>query len=144
MKQKISEFLFDIAQTFPIYRSGSIETVIEDVRTYLVGYLYDKEIDFSRAKKLIFDKHEKTTFPTPHELLDALMKSEIVHVKSSEDYEKVVVLTLPNGYKYVFTLCNTGKTLDEIKEECTHKYGECKFKTYPKGTVLIGDKVVLP
>ena len=49
MKQRMGEFLVDIAQIFPIPRGRNAERVIEETRTYLIGYCYNKIIDFDRT-----------------------------------------------------------------------------------------------
>lgn len=143
MKQKVSEFLFDIAQTYPV-RGGNPDVVLEDTRTYLVGYLYNKDIDFVQAKKLIFDNYDSKTFPTPKVILSYLNQCEIKKYEHCEDEGGLVVITLPNGITYDFTVSGIGRPLDDITNEIHEKYGKCDIKTYPKGTVRIGNTFVLP
>jgi hypothetical protein len=57
----------------------------------------------------------------------------------------LVVITLPNGVRYDFTVSGIGRPIENIKEEIKNKYGKYpEIKTYPKGTVIIGDKVFTP
>lgn len=143
MKQKISEFLFDIAQTYPV-RGGNPDVVLEDTRTYLVGYLYNKDIDFVQAKKLIFDNYDQKTFPTPKTLLGYLNQCEIKKYEHCADEGGLVVMTLPNGAIYSFEITGFGKPFEDIKKQAVAKYGNVQIKQYPKGSVLIGKKVILP
>ena len=54
------------------------------------------------------------------------------------------MVTLPNNKKYYFTARGIGRTLQSYKEEITLKYGDCQIETYPAGTVVIGNNIVLP
>lgn len=143
MKQKISEFLFELSQTYPI-RGGNPDVVLEDTRTYIVGYLYNKDIDFVQAKKLIFDNYDSKTFPTPKVILSYLNQCEIKKYEHCEDEGGLVVITLPNGAIYSFEITGFGKPIEDIKQQAIAKYGNVQIKTYPKGSVLIGKQVVLP
>ena len=144
MKQKIAAFLFDIAQTYPIRSGLNAEQVIEDTRTYLVGKCYNKKFDFDKAKSLLFDDYKQKSFPLPKEILAYLMQSEIKNYHECENEGSLIAITLPNGITYDFTVCGFGRPLENIKQEIQNKYGDCEIKTYPKGTVRIGNKFILP
>ena len=57
---------------------------------------------------------------------------------------RLVIATLPDGRMYSFEITTFGETLENIKKKMVHKYGNVQIKTYPKGTVLIGNKVFMP
>lgn len=57
---------------------------------------------------------------------------------------RLVVATLPDGRLYSFEITKFGDTFEEIKKKMVHKYGNVQIKTYPKGSVLIGEKVFMP
>lgn len=137
----ISEFLYDISQTYPVSRGVNAEKVLEDARTYLVGKLYKKVIDFDRAKTLIFDNYDKKTFPEPKVLLGYLNQCELKNYTTTGDDGSLVVMTLPNGVMYSFEIAPFGKSPEDLKKEITYKYGNVQVRTYPKGSVLIGKEV---
>ena len=142
MQEKIGDFLMDISQTYPIKTGINAERVLEDARTYLIGKLYKKEIDFIKAKNLLFDNYDKRTFPDPKTLYSYLAQCEIKNYHECESEGSLIVLTLPNGVKYQFTVTACGRSLGAIKDEIKEKYGAFpKIETYPAGTVIIGDKV---
>ena len=142
---QLGEFLIDISQTFPIRQGLNADKVIENARTYLVGKLYNKEIDYQKAKTLMFDEYEKKNgFPEPKILYHYLIQCEIKHYDECVNEGSLIAITLPNGVIYDFTVCGIGKPLGVIKDEISKKYGSCTVKMYPKGTVRIGNKFVLP
>lgn len=144
MKQKIAEFLFDIAQTYPIRSGLNAEQVFEDARTYLIGKCYNKDFDFNKAKSLLFDDYKQKSFPLPKEILTYLMQAEIKNYHECENEGSLIAITLPNGITYDFTVSGIGRPLGVIKNEIHEKYGQCEIKTYPKGTVRIGNSFILP
>lgn len=144
MKQKIGDFLIDIAQTYPIRSGLNAEQVIEDARTYLIGKCFKKELDFNKAKNLLFDEYKLKTFPLPKEILGFMLRAEIKNYHECENEGALIVITLPNGLKYDFTVSGIGRHIETIKEEILKKYSDCDIKTYPKGTVRIGNKFILP
>lgn len=142
MKQKLGEFLYELSQTYPM-RGGNPDVVLEDTRTYLVGYLYNKDIDFVQAKKLIFDNYESKTFPTPKVILGYLNQCEIKKYEHCADEGGLVVMTLPNGAMYSFIISGFGRSIESIKKKVIDKYGNVDIQIYPKGSILIGKTVVL-
>ena len=145
MKEKIGDFLMDISQTYPIRQGISAERVLEDARTYLIGKLYNKEIDFQKAKTLMFDTYEKKKgFPEPRVLYNYLAQCEIKHYDISKDEGSLVLITLPTGIQYNFTVSGIGGSLGTIKQEIVDKYGDCKIEMFPKGTVIIGNQIIEP
>ena len=140
----IGQFLADISQTYPVTRGVDEEKVIENARVYLVGKFYNKEIDFQKAKNLIFDNYDKRTFPEPKVLYGYLSQCEVKNYHSTADDGNLVVITLPNNMMYAFEITSFGHTIDEIKSSIIKKYGNVQVKIYPKGSVLIGRKVFTP
>ena len=144
MKQRMGEFLVDIAQIFPIPRGRNAERVIEETRTYLIGYCYNKNIDFERTKKTIFDNYTGQYFPTPNLLLGYLLQNEIKSYDSCVNDGSLLLITLPNGQQYEFVVSSFDKPLSKIKEDIERKHGNCTIEAYPKGTVIIGGKIFTP
>jgi len=139
----IGEFLIDLSQTYPVTRGVNAEKVIEDARTYLVGKLYKKEIDFQKAKTLIFDNYDKHIFPEPKLLYHYLAQCEVKNYSESEGEGNLVVMTLPSGRKYTFTICGIGNSIYSIKESVKEKYGEyLKVEIYPAGAVMVGNEII--
>ena len=141
MKQKLGEFLFDISQTYPVSRGVNAEKVLEDARTYLIGKLFRKEIDYEKAKTLFFDNYDKRTFPEPKVLYEYLNQCEIRNYQTSSRDGELVVFRLPEGKVYSFTVSGIGKPLGFYKSDIERRFGKCKMETYPKGSVLIGTEV---
>ena len=140
----IGQFLADISQTYPVTRGVDEEKAIENARVYLVGKLYKKEIDFEKAKTLLFDNYDKRIFPEPKVLYGYLSQCEVKNYHTTADDGSLVVMTLPNGRIYSFELTSFGHTIEEIKGALIKKYGNVQVRTYPKGSVLIGRDVVTP
>lgn len=61
-----------------------------------------------------------------------------------DDTGCLVVVTLPNGTMYPFEITSFGDSLETIKKTIVSKYGNVQIRIYPKGSVLIGKKVILP
>lgn len=129
----------DISQTYPVTRGVNAEKVIEDARTYLVGKFYNKELDFKKAKTLIFDNYDKRTFPEPKVLYSYLSQCEVKHYNEAQDEGALIVVIYANGMKHAFTVCSEGVSLKQLKE----KNPDCVVEKYPPGSVLIGKKVFI-
>lgn len=142
---QLGDFLVDISQTFPIRQGLNADKVIENARTYLVGKLYNKDIDYQKAKTLIFDDYDKKNgFPEPKVFYHYLSQCIIKHYDDCVDEGSLIAITLPNGRIYDFTVCGFGKPIDLIKDEINKKFGNCTVRKYPKGTVRIGNDFILP
>lgn len=144
MKQKMGDFLMDISQTYPVLKGVNAEKVIEDTRTYLIGKFYNKEIDFDKAKTLLFDEYEKRIFPEPKTLYHYLSQCVINHYFVPEDNGCLVVMKLPQGRIYSFEVTSFGIPLEEIKKDAARRFGNAQISIYPKGSVLIDEEVITP
>jgi hypothetical protein len=93
----------------------------------------------------MFDTYEKKKgFPEPRVLYNYLAQCEIKHYDISKDEGSLVLITLPTGIQYNFTVSGIGRSLGTIKQEIVDKYGDCKIEMFPKGTVIIGNQIIEP
>ena len=144
MKKMINKFLFEVMQEFPITDSSAAEEVINRFAKLIVEKLGDKEIDFEKAKYLLFTQYERRNYPSFPELLSYLKKAVIQKETPETESGSWYLLTLPNGKKYSFYPCSFSKTVEEYKEEWTKKFGEFTLQKCPPDSVLIGDKLFIP
>lgn len=104
------------------------------------GYYYD----YSKILRLAQLNHKTKQFPTLKELLPWMEEAKYRSYNATVDEGKVIVITLDDGRKYDFVVAGMGKSLKSLKDELYKKYLNFKVDIYPKGTVIIGDKIFLP
>jgi len=143
MRQKIIRFLSDLAATYRI-SDENYERVINDTTDYLMRNLPNYEIDFSKVKDAVFDKYrpKSKVFPEPYFLKDCLPYGKVWSYRASQEEGCLVVIEIPNKTIYSFEVCGTGKNIEDIKKEIAKNHGNSKVTIYPKGSVLIGNKVI--
>lgn len=144
---RLFEFLRDLEAFYPLNESE--EKVNKRLSSYvdiLEGEIIKsgKNYDYSKVLKYIQMNYRYKTFPSLPDILDFMKVGEVYEVVECENEGDLVVITLPNGYMYSFTVHGTGQPLTEIIEKCKRAYGDCSIKQYPKGSVLIGKEVFLP
>ncbi|MCM1003608.1 MAG: hypothetical protein NC408_04630 [Candidatus Gastranaerophilales bacterium] len=103
-----------------------------------------KEYDFKKIIQYLVRNYKYKTFPPMPEILDALPFGEIYRYSKCANEGSLLVVTLPTGYQYEFTVSSIGKPLKQLEDDIKRKFGECTYQLYPKGTVIIGGKVYLP
>ncbi len=145
-KENLHKFLVDVSQIFPVQASRNKERVWEIASKYLWEGIYKKEINYDIALNWIIVNHKKNTyFPEITFIAEALKYAEIKPFhRECADEGLLLVVTLTSGYQYKFTVSSIGKPIDVIKSSIKQKFGDCTYKFYPKGTVIIGNNVFMP
>jgi len=141
MIKEIKIFLYHIMQTYPVYAGNDEKKVINDTAKYILKNLDGKNVDFEKAKNLLFAKYERKSFPTPSELMNFLNKSVIVETNPEINDGTWYLLTLPSGTKYAFTPAPFGKTCEELEEEFKKNYNDFTFEKFDDNTAIIGNKL---
>ena len=145
---KIWEFLEELAFFYPPNikdedKKRLYSSYVENLEGIVISNKC--EYDWKKVLQAIQRTYTFSKFPPLAEIIKVL--PECVKVKpyqESEDEGALVVITMPNGVMYDFTITGFGKPLSQIKSEIVEKYGNVQVKTYPKGSVLIGKQVILP
>lgn len=103
------------------------------------------EYDWKKVLQAIQKTYTYSKFPPLADIIKCLPEGKIYKTYTPcKDEGSLIVLTLPDERKYYFTASAIGRALDKVKEEITLKYGDCHVEMYPKGTVVIGNSIVLP
>lgn len=103
------------------------------------------EYDWKKVLQAIQKTYTYSKFPPLADIIKCLPEAKVIKsYVPSKDEGNLIVLTLSGGKKYYFTSSAIGRSLDKVKEEITLKYGDCQVEKYPKGTVVIGNNIVLP
>lgn len=146
---QIWEFLRELAIFFPL--SGSEERQNKIFDSYAENLVdittCDKKYDYDWKKVLQIIQRTYTyqRFPSLADIINCLPEARIYKPYQESEYDgRLVVITLPNGYKYSFTTHGTGKPIHQIQESLKDKYGTIKTEIFPKGSVLIGNTVIKP
>ena len=141
MRDRIKDFLVRLNSLFPI-EGSRFEPVCETYTDILLEKCLKKEYDFKKLLSRIAQEWKFTKFPTAKFILECLPYSEVVHYSDIPvNKGGLLVLTLPCGYTYEFTISAFGQPLDEVKKTCQKRYGDCELKFYPEGTVIIGEQI---
>ena len=144
MREQIKDFLVKLNSIFPL-ECKRIEPVFETYTDIILGRCLNKEYDFKKLLSLIAQNYKYTTFPNARFILEQLPYAEIVHYEApvaNKDF--LIVLKLPKGVVYCFTVADTGRSVKELKADYMKKYGDCEIKMYPKGTLLVGNEIIEP
>jgi hypothetical protein len=143
----IYEFLDKLNKFFP---SNDKEDVFQErVNEYskeILGIANGKnvEYDYDKIFSHILKNYRYKTFPTLADIINVLDEGIIQKTQECIDAGKVIVVTLPNGYKYDFVISSSGRPKSEVLAKLQQRYGVCKVDIYPEGTCLIGNQVVTP
>lgn len=144
MRKQLEDFLINITDFYPISSNKNFDNVIAQSLDYLLQFCCGKEIDFKKARNYVFENYKFKGFPDLAILKESLLNAEIIKQKYCKDEGGLVVVTFPTGKIFTFEISPLGKPLEEIKKQVIAKYGNVQIKTYPKGTVMIGNTIVLP
>lgn len=144
---RIMEFLQQLEDIFPI-------GVAEEKKNKRFSLYIDviegeiqkngKEYNLLKVLHYLIKTHQYKSFPAIADIIKALPIGEITQYQQCKNDGDLLVVTLPNGYKYEFTVSAIGKSIKELKNSIQRKYGTCEYSFYPKKTVIIGDKVFYP
>lgn len=144
MRKQLEDFLIDLAEIYPLERTKNFDKVIGHYTDYLLQFCIGKEIDFKKVKFAIFDRNKTNKFPDLYTIRECLFLGEVTQYQQCKNEGDLLVVTLPNGYQYEFTVSAIGKSIKEIQSSIKRRYNNCTFQFYPKGTVIIGDKIFVP
>lgn len=145
---KIWDFLGELALFYPLKKEGEAR---EKLFSYYVENLEGicitkkEEYDWRKILMAIQRGYKKRDYPLLADIINFLPEGKIEkQYQACRGEGSLIVITLPTGQKYSFTVCGYGRSKDAIVEEIRTKYGACDISTYPKGSVLIGNTVVEP
>lgn len=144
MRKQLEDFLISITDFYPIASSKNFDNVIAQSLDYLLQFCYNKEIDFKKARDYIFEHYKFKGYPDMPLLKESILSSEIKKIDTCKNEGCLVVIRTGGNHIYAFEISATGRSLEDIKKDATARFGNVKVETYPKGSVLIGDKVILP
>jgi hypothetical protein len=99
-----------------------------------------KRYDYDKILKHIQKTYRYKTFPSLPDLLDFLNVGEVRESVNCKDEGCLVVIRAEN-HIYSFEIAPFGRKLDDIKYDAGKRFANAKVEIYPKGSVLIGDKV---
>lgn len=143
-KADLHKFLTDVSQIFPVQSTRNKERVWELTSNHLWGQIFNKEINYDIALSWLIDNHKNSYFPDI-KLIGESLHNAIVKpfYRECVDEGSLLVVTLASGFTYEFTVSGIGKSINDLKGDIKRKFGDCTYKFYPKGTVIIGGKVFM-
>mgnify|MGYP007037000917 CR=1 FL=1 len=144
MRKQLENFLIDISEIYPIPTKLHYEKVIEQYTDYLHEFCFNKQIDFKKAKHYIYEHYQYRNYPDMQTIKDSLYTAEVTQYQQCVDEGALLVVTLPSGYKYRFTVSALGRKKETIEKDILRRFGECKYQFYPKGTIISGETVFTP
>ncbi len=144
---RIFDFLRQLAEYFPLNETeDKINNRFKLYSEIIEGEIQKtgKEYDFKKVIHYLVKNYKYKTFPSMPDILDALPFGEVYRYSKCVNEGSLLIVTLPTGYQYEFTISSIGKPIKQLEADIKRKFGECTYQIYPKGTVIIGDKVFLP
>ena len=146
---QIWEFIRELSFFFPLsgteeHKNRIFDSYVENLEGIAISNKCD--YDWKKVLQAIQRTYTYQKFPSLADVIKCLPEGRIEKpYEACEGEGALVVITLPNGVKYDFTVSGMGRSLGVIKEEIKNKYGALpKIETYPIGTVIIGDKIFQP
>lgn len=145
---QIWEFVRELAFFFPLsgtdeHKNRIFDSYVENLEGICISNKC--EYDWKKVLQTIQRTYTYQKFPPLADIIKVLPECKIFKpYQECENEGALIVITLPNGMKYDFTVSGIGRHIETIKEEILKKHGDCDIKTYPKGTVIIGDKIFTP
>jgi hypothetical protein len=144
LKDELGMFLVEISKMFPVDNKRDYDNIIKQTIEYLWDYCKGKDINLTNAKRYVYDNYTYKSFPEPSFLKDAIMKNVVIKSTTVKNCG-LLLLRLPDGYVYDFTMTDFGTSLEELQNKAKDKYGEgVKVKLFPKGSEYVNGKVWLP
>lgn len=145
-KMQINKFLSDLELFYPY--KGTEENKIKIFETYqenLEGICISNKCDYDWKKILMAIQrgYKKRDFPLLADIINFMPEGKKEEeYKPCKDEGSLIVVTLPNGTIYPFTVAGIGRNQETIFNEIKNKFGTCDIKTYPLNYQIIGTKVV--
>lgn len=141
---RLMDFLQQLEAMFPLKESDEkkqrVFSLYVDV---LEGEVVksNKEYDFQKILHHLIRTHKYKSFPSVADIIEAMPMGEVTQYQQCKDDDALLVVTLPSGYQYRFTVSAIGKDKKAIEQDVERRYGQCEWQIYPQGAVIIGDKV---
>lgn len=143
----IFEFLQELASFFPLDEKEDMIRKRISIYTEILKAEVTKsksEYDFRKVIQWFLSNYKYKSFPNMATILEALPNGEISKISERcKDEGALLVVTLSSGYTYEFTVSHIGKSIDVLKASIKQKFGDCTYKFYPKGTVILDGKVYM-
>lgn len=143
MREQLENFLMDLSDIYPIPDTRNFDKIIGQYCDYLIQFCTNKQIDFTKVKNTIFDQYKFKGFPDMPFIKECLKTGEIQRYIASKDEGCLVVIRAEN-HIYAFEVAACGKNIEDIKKDASARFENSKIEIYPKGSVLIGEKVITP
>lgn len=145
---QIWEFVRELAFFFPLsgtdeHKNRIFDSYVENLEGICVNN--KSEYDWKKVLQTIQRTYTYQKFPPLADIIKVLPECKIFKpYQECENEGSIIAITLSTGITYDFTVSGIGRPLESIKQEIKNRYGDCEIKTYPKGTVRIGNTFVLP
>lgn len=143
MRKQLEDFLIDLSEVYPISESRNFDKIIGQYCDYLLQFCINKEIDFKKVRNKIFDTYKFKGFPDMPLIRDCLKAGEISKYINCKDEGCLVVIRAENNI-YSIEVAPFGRPIEDIKADAGKRFSNSKVEIYPRGSVLIGDKVITP
>lgn len=143
----IFEFLQELESFFPL---NEPEEMVKKRISFYADILKsemaknNKDYNYRKITQWFLKNYKYKTFPSLANIIEALPNGEVEKYVPSSDEGSLLVVTLASGFTYEFTVSGIGKSINDLKADIKRKFGDCTYKFYPKGTVIIGGKVFMP
>ena len=137
---QIWEFVRELAFFFPLsgteeHKNKIFDSYVENLEGICITNKC--EYDWKKVLQTIQRTYTYSKFPPLADIIKCLPKGRIYKpYKECVDEGSLIVITLPDGRIYNFTVSGIGRPLSTIKDEILKKHGPCEVKTYPKGSVM--------
>lgn len=144
MRSQLEDFLVELSEMYPIEKGRNFDKVISETVDYLLPVCYNKQIDFGRVKRAVFDEYKYKTFPEPKFLKDVIPRGFVSAIFSNEFAGGLVLLRLPNGYVYQFII-DGDFSIERFSKKAIEKHGiGTRVKVFHKGTEFVNGKIYRP
>lgn len=141
-KTELKLFLEDLSIFLPVSTTRNKEDVIDKYSDFILEDCCKKDYKFSKIKKWILDNYKKSNFPEVAFIKEAMQYGEIKNYEVCKDEGKLIVVTLPNGRRYEFTVCGfASHDLNYYEKNIKKKFGQATVEIYPKEAQFVGDEL---
>lgn len=107
----------------------------------------DEEYDYNELMRIVGREFKYKYTPSTSWLIEQRERCRIekkIENETPVNEGEVIIMKLPSGMMYSFTVTGYGKHLTEIEGRLKGQYGECVVTRHPKGTTLIGTRIFEP
>ena len=145
---QIWEFVRELAFFFPLsgtdeHKNKVFDSYVENLEGICITNKC--EYDWKKVLQAIQKTYTYSKFPPLADIIKCLPEGKMFKpYQECKDEGSLVLITLPTGIQYNFIVSGIGRSLSTIKQEIVDKYGDCKVKIFPKGTMIIGKQIIEP